>query len=142
MAKLPNQKRVLREDLKDAPSWIDRLITPLNSFMESVYYALNKNITFNENIASQIKEIEFTTLSTYSTASPKIDGFQVIQFPHSLKNKPFGVTIQQITEKSGTYNPITSPVCIDWYDNNGVININYITGLEDSKTYIIRLLVL
>jgi len=65
MAQLPNQKRILKEDLREAPSWIDKLLYPLNSFMESVYFALNRNLNFQENIASQIYEIEFTTASDY-----------------------------------------------------------------------------
>ncbi len=38
--RLPSQKKILREDLKDAPAWVNGLIGPLNAFMESVYQAL------------------------------------------------------------------------------------------------------
>jgi len=141
MAKLPNQRRVLREDLKDAPDWIDRLLTPLNSFMESIYYALNKQITFQENISALIKEVEFTTKANYSSASPKTDGWEVLKFQHGLKIRPFGLSVAQIYVKSGAYETITAPVFADWSDINGVININYITGLEDSKTYVARFLI-
>lgn len=142
MAKLPNQKRILREDLKEAPNWIERLITPLNSFMESVYYALNKNITFNENIACQIKTINFTTNSDYSTASPVVNGFTQLQFRHSLRTRPQGVIIMQTIKKESSYVAITEAVTLDWYENNGIIYINYISGLEDSQEYDIKLLVI
>lgn len=141
MAKLPPIKRILRENIKEAPAWIDRIIVPLNLFLESTYFALNKNITFRENINSEIREIEFTTKSDYTTASPKEDGFDYLSFAHSLKSKPEGLTILQITEKSSSsYQIITSPVSLDWTEINGQIRINYITGLKDSTTYNLKVL--
>lgn len=140
MAKLPTSKKVLREDLKDAPGWIDRLLSPLNSFMESIYYALDKNLTYTENLACNVKTIEFTTLPTYGSL-PVLDNWQVQKFTHSLKSKPFGVSLERVQEKSNTYAVITNPVSLDWNEANGVISINYVTGLEPSKTYILTLLV-
>lgn len=141
MAKLPNQKRITREDLREAPNWIVRLLTPLNSFMETVYYALNRDITYTENIACQIKEIDFTTQADYSTASPVVDGFPPLQFTHTLKTKPIGVEKLQIIENGNADTVITEVVSLDWYSSNGVVYITYITGLKDSTEYTIRVLV-
>jgi hypothetical protein len=140
MAKLPTTKKILREDLKDAPGWIDRLLSPLNSFMDSIYYALDKNITFTENIACTIKKVEFTTLPTYGTGN-LTDHWQVQRFTHNLKNKPFGISLEKVEQKSNTYAVITNPVFIDWSEGNGIITLNYVTGLEPSSTYILTLLV-
>lgn len=142
MAKLPNQKRILREDIQEAPNWIVRLLTPLNSFMETVYYALNKDITFTENIACQIKTVDFSTPSNYTSASPKTDGFVPLQFTHTLRNKPQGVMIMQLVEEENTGTVITSAVSLDWYEINGTVYISYITGLKDSTEYSIKLLVI
>lgn len=57
--KLPAQRKILREDLKGAPEYVNGIIDPVNSFMESTYQALNKNLTLNENIASFVKEITY-----------------------------------------------------------------------------------
>ncbi len=76
MAKLPEQRRILKEDLQDAPSWIDKLISPINSFFEDLYFALNKNITFRENIAAQIREIDFETSSDYDPGVPDTTALQ------------------------------------------------------------------
>jgi hypothetical protein len=141
MAKLPNIKKISREDVKDAPSWIDRIINPLNTFMEQVYYALNKNITFSENIACNIKDLEFKSLSTYTTAIPTSSGFSKISFTHGL-SKVSGVLVLQLSEKGNNYTILTSASTIDWSESNGTIHINYITGLSDSKTYSLRVLVL
>jgi hypothetical protein len=133
MAKLPTQKKILREDVKGAPDWINSVIGPINSFMENVYTALNKNVTFSENIASFIKEITVTTPSGYPTMDD-------IEFMSELKTKALGVTVMQAYEKS-TYAPAPGPVYAPWIEDNGSIILSQITGLEASKTYLIRLLV-
>ena len=137
MAKLPVQKRLRREDLPDAPGWMDVVIDVINSFLESLYFALNKQITFTDNIACQIKQLSFLTNSTYSGGI--LAGFTKIQFNHNLKTKPIGVEILQILPNSGT--PIIKPVCLSWSQENGNVYINYITGLENSTTYNLVILV-
>jgi hypothetical protein len=138
MAVLPNQKRISREDLKEAPSWIEKMLYPVNSFFESVYSALNKDLTFADNIVSQIKEIQFTTASDYVLN----DTFEVLNFTHTLKNKPIGCIVLQIYQRTDDYQTITTPVTIDWIEINGVISINFVTGLDDSKKYTLRVLVI
>lgn len=132
--KLPSQKKILKEDLKDAPSWIDGVITPVNTFMESTYQALNKNITFTENIASFVKEISYTTVAAYPV------GQEQIKFQNTLKVRASGVMVMQVYDKSN-YTPAPGPVYIPWVENLGYIQIDTITGLEANKTYMIRLLV-
>lgn len=142
MAKLPTQKRILREDMKDAPSWIENLLNPLNSFMDSVYRALNRSLTFQDNVSSEIRQLDVLTLPTYSTAIPKTDGFIPLQFVHSLRSKPFGLLVAQLVEQGQDYVIITEPVSIDWYEINGTVFINYITGLKDSTNYKLTVLLI
>lgn len=131
--KLPNVKKILREDLKDAPSWVNGIIDPINSFMENIYQGMNKNLTFSENIASFIKEISYQTPSTYPT-------MEDYQFMSTLKTKAVGVQLLQVYDKA-TYLPPPGPVYIPWIDDNGTIILKAITGLQADKTYILRLLV-
>lgn len=127
-------KKIKREDLKDAPSWINGLIDPLNSFMETVYQTLNQNVTFQENIASFIKEITYKTPASYPSS---VDN---IQFQNELKTKAIGVIVVQVYERT-TYTPALDAVYVPWIENNGSIVVSTITGLEADKTYTIRLLV-
>lgn len=133
--RLPTQKKILREDLKGAPVWVGTLIDVINSFMESVYQALNKNITFNENISSFVKEIIYKTPSTYPS------GVENIQFANTLKVKAQGLVLLQAYDKA-TYIPAEGPVYVPWVEDNGSIIVYPITGLDADKTYIIRLLVI
>ncbi len=131
--RLPSQKKILREDLKDAPDWVSGIINPVNNFMESVYQALNKNITFSENIASFVKEISYKTPSTYPTVAN-------VEFASQLRTKAIGVEVLQAFDKDN-YTPAAGPVYVPWVEENGVIVIGSITGLQANKTYLIRLLV-
>lgn len=132
--KLPTQKKILREDLKGAPEWADGIITPVNSFMESTYQALNKNITFTENINSFIKELTYKTPTTYPT------GVETVTFKNTLKTRATGVFVMQVYDKS-TYIPAPGPVYVPWIEDNGNLVIYPVTGLEADKTYLIRLVI-
>lgn len=140
MARLPTQRRILREDVKEAPSWIESLLSPLNSFMDSVYRALSQNITFGDNIPCDRRSIQFDTRSDYTSAVPLTAGFVPLRFQHNLKSKPFACIPLQVVAADGSV--FTSPVSIDWYEANGTVFINYITGLANSKSYTISVLVL
>jgi len=130
--KLPSQKRIMKEDLTEAPAWIDGLIDPLNSFMATVYQALNKNIN-EDNTASFVKEITYTTTSTYVSGTTE----DAIEFTSLLKTKAIGLAIMQIVEK-GTYTTPLGPCYAAWVDSDGTIMIRGISGLAASKTYTVR----
>jgi RES domain-containing protein len=127
-------KKISREELKDAPSWIDALITPLNSFMEVTYNALNKNLAFNENIQAFTKELTYITPASYPTMAN-------VTFKNELKNRAIGVQLLQIYDRA-TYTPVLDAVYIPWIlDNENNVVIYPIPGLQASRTYIIRLVV-
>ncbi len=130
--RLPTLKRILREDIKGAPSWAIPLVDTVNSFMETIYQAMNKNVTFSENITCTIKEITYKTPSTYPAS------VDAVEFLSGLKSKAIGVVVLQAVEKS-TYIPAEGPVYAPWVEANGSIVISTITGLEADKTYTIRL---
>jgi len=127
--------------MPNSPEWIDPLLQQLNSFMTSVYHALDKDITVNENIAASLKQISFTTRSDYSTASPVADGFEVQKIANPLRTKPVGVILVKVVDLT-SYKTITDPVNVFWDYLDGYINVKYITGLLDSNKYEINLLII
>lgn len=132
--RLPSQKKVLREDLKEAAKGLEPLIDVINSFMEAVYQALNRNLTLDQNIACFVKEITYQTPSTYPL------GVDVVEFTSELRAKAIGLTVLQVVDKA-TYTPPAGPVYAPWVENNGSIQVSTITGLAASKAYTVRLLV-
>lgn len=132
--RLPTQKKVLKEDLKEAPPWVDNLIQPINTFMENVYQCLNKNVTFYDNIASFIYTVTYKTPVSYPA------DVDVVEFLNQLKTKPIGVIVLQVYDKAN-YEPAAGPVYVPWVENNGSITLGTITGLEAEKSYLVRLAV-
>lgn len=132
--RLPTQSKVLKEDLKGAPEWVDQLIFPINTFMANVYQCLNKNVTLQDNIGSFIYAFTYKTPATYPT------GVDPVEFLNQLKTKPIGVIVLQVYDKSN-YVAAPGPVYIPWIENNGSIVLSTITGLEAEKSYLVRLAV-
>lgn len=132
--RLPTIKKILREDLKDAPAWVQGIIDPFNSVAETLYQALNKNVTLGDNVACFIKEFVYTTPSTYPS------GVEEFRFSSTLKTKAAGVMLMQAVDRSN-YSPAIGPVYVPWVEVNGMIVLSTIQGLSASKSYDIRLLV-
>ena len=136
MSKLPSINKIVKESIKDAPGWVDGLIGPINSFFETIYYAFNKNLTFEDNFVAQIVELTFTTGGTYFSG----DVFPEVSFKRTIFNRAQGLMIMSIIQVENNYTPITGGTSLQWEDMNGNIKIYYVSGLADSKTYKMRLL--
>jgi hypothetical protein len=135
--KLPQLQRILREDIPEAPSWIAKLLGPLNSFIDSLYNGLNKNITHDENIDCQLRDLAFTTSSTYTSGD-----WSTISFKRSTKQKAKGVILLDIRIDQDYFSPITSATSLSWQEVNGNIQIEYIAGLANSTTYTGKVLII
>jgi hypothetical protein len=54
--KLPIIKKIQKEDLQTGeklPAWVDRMLTPINQFIEQVGIAVTGRLTFGENMAGK-----------------------------------------------------------------------------------------
>jgi hypothetical protein len=136
---LPRQRKILREDVKDAPDWINKIIDPLNNFMETVYNILNGNVNFRNHIACNLREIEVITLPTYDETN--MDTFRTVRFPSGLRTRAYGLHLVAVREIGGNYTPITKPIFINWFENQGEIVIPLIVGLKPETRYIMNLMV-
>lgn len=131
--KLPPFKRILREDVKEAPPWILKIIDSYNSLAENVYQALNRNITLTENVKCMVKELNYITPSSYPTMDD-------VSFVSTLNTKAIGVLLMQAVDNE-VYEPVTGVGNPPWTEVNGSIVVKPIPGLAASKTYTIRLVV-
>ena len=134
MATLPPINRISKEDIKDAPSWIDRLLYPINLFFDSVYRGLNHSLTFQDNIDSQ--EISFQLTAGAAAVN------NTAKFTVSMKNKPTGLILKNATLVAGNYTPIGQPVFVEWYYEDGYINITAISGLTVGSIYNLLILLI
>lgn len=136
MAKVPSVRRITIDAIGGAiPTWFSEgVLYILNLLIDSQVTSLDKGLTVAENMNAQVKELTFTTSSTYTGGD-----WTTIKFKHSLFGKASGVSIAQIWVKDDRSLVIKSATTLDWTEENGQIKVRYISGLNNSLTYTVRL---
>ena len=127
MAAPINISRLSREEFKGAPAWIDRLLGWLNQFLEQIAFALNKNLTLEQNLAAQVKAFSVTAGAgaANNTAS----------FLCTLKTAPKVLFKGSVVQRGSNYVALTAAVDVNWRYENGNVLITSITGLTNGLTY-------
>jgi hypothetical protein len=123
MADLPRIKRFLLEDFASQKEWIGPLFESLNQILDTLYSALNKGLTFRENVRSVVKTLEFTQRSnTYP-----------LKFPWGIRGGgPTALLVVRVVYNSVA--PTTTVGC-DWtYDGESIV-INSFFGLTTAEKY-------
>lgn len=137
MARLPNVRRLSRDSVRGAPAWFEPALRFINTFADGVYRALDRGLTFQENFVATIRELEFETASDYTSA----DTWTEQRFQTGLRVRAMGVVPLQIQELANNEPVVMGAVTLDWTERDGQIVIRWVTGLEDSKRYRLRVLV-
>lgn len=122
MAKLPPLKKLYDKDIEGAAAWAKKLLIVINSFFQHTSEALNKNLTFQDNILSQIVDLDYiggTAVTLSTKLRQPLTGMLVLQVS--------GLTI------TGAVQPI-------WMQIEQRIEITSFTGLTTGNQYKIRLL--
>lgn len=77
--KLGTVKTISREDIgSEAPGWVDKLLSPLNQFLEQSYRALSNNLTFTDNFRGKV-------------AAYKLKHATALEINHALTSRVVGV---------------------------------------------------
>lgn len=122
MASIPTQKKILIENFGKEKDWIGALLEPLNKFMDEVTRALNRQLTFKENLSADIKTVV-------------IDGNYPQRFKWTLPSKPVAAWIGQARELSENHTTITEALYLDWeMTADGMVQINNIADLNASTS--------
>lgn len=136
MGKIVDYRRLLKEDFKDAPAWLDRLIFPVNMFMEQTY-SLFSNLSIGDNIIGAYSNpITFTTSATYTSGDFTGISFQW-RYP-SIRARE--MRISSIVRSDGV--PIITPVTVvQWSQpQTTLVRADYIAGLANSTRYVVTLI--
>lgn len=126
MAQLKNTKFTI-EGFKEQQSWIGKLLSPLNTLMSDLIFALNGNLTM-ENLSQEIKQLRFKNDSSNFP----------LRFQQRFNRRIAGVQIiycyQHDSDSTVAVNSL--PV---WDTNAGQLSISSISGLEANKEYTIKI---
>jgi hypothetical protein len=125
--KIPSLKRLLIEDFPNQDKgFLGSLFYIINQGFEFLTLALNKNLTFEDNMRAQIKEIKVTA----PLSNP-------IFVKNELGLPCKDIWITNVTNVSDTTYLSAAPF-IQFDNVANQIRINSIVGLSAGKTYIIR----
>lgn len=134
MAKLGFLKRIITEDFpKDSQQLVSKLAFILNPALEQIVQAMANNLTFEDNIASMVKDI---------TVEVGVDGKPISGggFQSTLKGVCKNIIIvRAINLTNSNVYPSGCPF-ISWEEDSKVINIKHITGLQANNKYRLRLI--
>jgi len=130
---LSNFKRIIVEDLpKESQELGSKLAYVLNPTLEQLEQAFSKNIGI-DNLNQQIKVIEVTVSSVGRPTN-------TTQFKSELKSQAKGlVCIRAENLTNGNLYPTATPF-ISFSENEGLITLNNITGLQASNKYNLTIL--
>jgi hypothetical protein len=133
--KLPSYRRIFKTDYaEDYQELVEKLAVSINNGFDSLYDALNKKLTFGENISSTIAEI---TVTVEPSGAPIKKGTQ-FKLDGSQNNIQGLIVINCYEEKTGA-SPPGAPF-ISFIKNENNILINKISGLTPNVSYIIKVL--
>lgn len=127
---LPAYKKIRKENIPEAPKWVDFIINPFNEFVEKVYSLFNKGITFDDNINSD---------------KITLPGFTTNDLPYTFQNRikgiPAGLQVIKAQIEAGSFIQIGAPVFPEWEYNsaNNSIILHNLTNLSSDKKYSIIL---
>lgn len=128
MGKIQSFKRLIKEDVEEQyRPLIEKIGFSVNNFADEVVNTINGNLT-TDNLGEKIKDVVVTVNATGSpitATSFKTDLSGVVQGMWVVK-------AENVTNKA-TY-PTSQPF-ITWSENNNVITVNNISGLQANNKY-------
>jgi len=133
--KLPSYRRIFKTDYaEDYQELVEKLAVSINNGFDTVYDALNKKLTFGDNIACTIAEF---TVSVDASGNPtkKNVQFKLGENQTSIQGL---MVIDCYTE--GDELPPPSAPFISFVKNEGNVLIKNIKGLTLNTSYVIKVL--
>lgn len=134
--RLPNFKRLNKGDYSaEEQGLVEKLASSINIGIESLYEALNNRLTFKDNFAGTVVEIQ---VSVDSTGKP----LQTTQFKLTNTNRVEGTLV--IAANHAT-NPSIFPIgypFVSFSVNGDIVTVRNVQGLQPNQPFIVKLVVL
>jgi len=131
MAKFDVVRRILKADFpSNYHDLLDRLLYPLNQFLEATIAALNNGLTVKDNMAAM--EVDIPVVNDVSDQNP-------ILFRTTLRGPPRGIICISAETLQGS--PPTSQPFLTFVQAGSNIRVTGITGLVSGSRYNLRLYV-
>ncbi len=135
MARVPDLKRIAKEDFPaEYRELIEKLAFPINSHIEQVRSALNKNINF-DNLSQEVKVLSFVT---GSSGQP----LNTLSFRSDLASNVQGIMAVRVVITSDNTSFATQLPVFSWTQEGNIVTFANIGGLAPETGYEITILTL
>lgn len=132
MAKLPSFKRIFYTDFpKDFQSLVEQLSYTINQGFDSVFSALNNNLTLNDNLAVTVKDVTVTVNSSGTPTS-------ATSFTIANSNTIVGTQVIKATNNTSATVYPSGGVFLSYTQSGNLITINNIAGLPENNQFTLR----
>lgn len=130
--KLSNFKRIISTDFPaESQKLMELLGRNLNDGIDSLYYALNNKLTFEDNFLATVKDVEIT-VGTNGVPTTKtsilLDTTNVVK----------GTFVISVVNKTNAAGYPTSAPFISFTQNGTALYIDNITGLVANNRYVVK----
>lgn len=133
--KFENPKRLIKEDVEeDDRPLVEKIGYVINPSFEQLSKILDKNITIEDNLNQSKKQILVTVNSSGTPISN-------VQFKTDIRGNCFGIDVIKAENQTNRTTYPTSCPFLSWTEQNGVITINNITGLQVNNKYKLNLII-
>lgn len=127
MARISSQKFTV-EGFKEQMQWIGKLFSPLNQLIGEILSAFNNNITVQDNLKQEIKELTFINQTQDLP----------LKFMTKFAQNPKGLSVLYCYDNTNSEMNFAGPIWANWSYGNSTITINSLTGLTSGRKYTIR----
>lgn len=144
--KLPNFKRLIKQDFaKDFQDLIERLASSLNVGIDTLYNVLNNNVSLNDNIFCNVREIDIQVDSAGVPVQTGTDSFgrqiKTKVFNIDLPSTIQGLQVIKCENLTNTNSYPTSAIFLTYSQDGQSIFIKHVTGLQAGFIYRLRIIV-
>ena len=137
MIRQTNYVRITRDQYLEAPPWMERIVSPLNTWNEQVNRELQQ-LQFGSNIVGTIYPTTITTSATYTSGD-----FNPINIPWRYPFRVNGIMLIKCQDTNSPSSilltPIGPPQWRQQTANN--VQITYLAGLANSNKYDVTFLI-
>ena len=123
---ITNRKFSVEQFDKDQQAWIGNLLSPMNLLIQQLFAGLTNNITIQDNLFQEVKEVTFVNNT----------GNFPVNFKTKFNKPPLGLYVLYCVDSTGAM-PTSYPWPVWSYANQSVA-ITSIAGLTANSTYTMR----
>ena len=136
MAKLPSFKRLNKSDFNpEYGDLVEKLITSLNSIIDSIVDALNRKISLKNNILCSVRDVSIVVGASGVPLNPTT-------ITYDFSGSASVVTIGRIINLTNPEGYPTSGVTLYWEQvGNNVIRIRHVSGLIANNSHSLRIVI-